>query len=595
MRRLLSAAVKPAALLGTALAAGLLIPRAAEAVSATTMQLQLFADQPQASVNGQNFNLDEPPAMIDGQFYAPARWLADTLRLSLDWDGDTRTIRLVAPKAFIEFDAPNNKIKVNGSSIPFDSVAVIRNDKLLVQLAWLAPYANLPFRYQDETKSVVANFIRQPSGPYQESQLRGDDAQPNSKPAAIFAFGKSEYRLGEPVDIIDLSYDPDAEGLPDYEWTGKQEAYFKPGVYTVTLRVSDGHGNRSEPFSKSVKVRDELYVGEDEYPFYFKPAGTTARAKAAWLDSVKSVGADAVTVRQSTERPLIRGSSAQPVTEKGYLYQDTIAKQARLSLQYANGLDKPARIAVVLRNESTTKPVKVTTQQLAESQPSVYAPLRAQKTLETFLAGGSAADELSIEPGAAVFYKTSPVLAPGQAFQGLYDLASSGAVTVSYVLMEPEDKLYQLGSYRTIALKESGNGTYPVSEVGWQVDARTLTAPTAIGFGDSTVEATIAGTDALNKREAPAPGFAGVHYRLELETGRPTTVAIHPRSGYFQGAIRVDGNVVAGPSGGLTSNDILIIHRTSLAKKNAVIELMAADGSQIPVDLVLIPLRPAAE
>ncbi|NOU94162.1 hypothetical protein GC093_13185 [Paenibacillus sp. LMG 31456] len=593
MYRLLSASMKPAILLSTTLAACLIMPVSSEAVSVTTTQLKLIADNAQASLNGVQIKLDEPPSIINNRFYIPAKWLADTLNFSLEWDSKEEKIKLLAPKAFIEFDVPHNIIKVNGNTIPFDSVAVIRNDRLMIQLSWLGQYADIPYQYKEESKSVVMNYIGKPYAPYSESLFHKDDSQPNSKPAAVFAFGKSSYRLGEPVEYIDLSYDPDAEGLPEYDWVGKQEAFFQPGIYTVTLQVSDGHGNRSEPFSKTVTILNEPFVSEEDYPFYFKPAGTLVELKTNWLKGVQTA-ADSkppVVVRQPEDRKLIIGGSAKPVEQKGFLYQDSFKQRARLSLQYVNGRDKPVQYGIVLRNESMDKPVHITTTRKAEAQASIYTPLLAQKTAEEFLVSGSINDEMSIERGGAVFYKISSETAPGQGYHGIYDIETDGEVTVSYVMMEPGESLYNLGAYSNSGQISTGSRSYPVAEVSWQVDARDLKVPTAIGIGDPAVEPPIRGIDARTKKDVNVQGLGSIRYKVQVNVSDKTTVALRPRSGFFQGAIRVNGSPILVPAGGLISNDIILLHRTQAKENKIDIELMATDGSSVPLDLVMIPLN----
>ncbi|MCR8631755.1 copper amine oxidase N-terminal domain-containing protein [Paenibacillus radicis (ex Xue et al. 2023)] len=593
MYRFLSASVKPAILLSTALTACLIMPMSSEAVSVTTNQLKLYAEKAQASLNGVQINLDEPASIINDRFYVPAKWLADTLNFSLEWDSQEEKIKLLTPRAFIEFDAPHNTIKVNGISIPFDTVAVIRNDRLMIHLSWLAQYADIPFQYKEESKSVVMNYIGKPYAPYPESILHKDDSQPNSKPAAVFAFGKPTYRLGEPIEYIDLSYDPDAEGLPEYDWKGKQEAFFQPGVYTVTLQVSDRHGNRSEPFSKSVTVLNEPFVSKNDYPFYFKPAGTLVELKKDWLKGLQTA-ADSkipVVVRQPEDKKLIVGSSVNPIVQKGFLYQDSFKQRARLSLQYTNGREKPAQFAIVLRNDSIEKSVHITTTRKAETQASIYTPILAHKTTEQFLISGALNDELSIEPGRAVFYTISSEIAPGQGYNGIYDLETDGEVTVSYVMMEPGETLYNLGAYTNSGQTTAGSGSYPVAEVSWQVEAKDMKSPTAIGIGDSAIEPIIKGIDARTRKELTVQGLGSIRYRIQLNVGDKTTVALHPRSGFFQGAIRVNGNTIPVPAGGLTSNDILLLHRTQGTEKKVDIELMASEGSSAPLDLVMIPLN----
>jgi hypothetical protein len=175
----------------------------------------------------------------------------------------------------------------------------------------------------------------------------------------------------------------------------------------------------------------------------------------------------------------------------------------------------------------------------------------------------------------------------------MYDLDTDGEVIASIVSMEPGEKLYNLGAYTSISPIKTQGASYPVSEVSWQMDARDLKQASVIGVGNSTVEPPIKGTDARTGKELTTQGLAGIRYRIQADVSAHTTVALHPGAGFFQGAIRVDGNFIPVPAGGLTSNDILILQRTAAAGKRMEIELLPAEGSSVPLDLLLIPLHRA--
>ncbi|SFL81602.1 Copper amine oxidase N-terminal domain-containing protein [Paenibacillus sp. 1_12] len=590
------AAAKATLLLSTVLTVGLTNISPVAAVSVSSTQLQLFAGKSEAFMNTQRVTLDEPPAMINGQFYLPIKWVADALRMQLIWDEHTQTAQMLTSKAFIQFNPSLNQIQVNGKPIPFNSVAEIRNGRMLVNLTWLATYTNMTYRFDFASQSAELADYGEPASAYKESTLRKDDTQQNSRPIAKFAFGKATYRLGEPITYTDLSYDPDSEGLPGYDWKGKQDVFFKPGTYTVTLTVKDGKGNESEPFSQSIQILDIPYISEQAYPFYFKPLGSLL-SKEAVASITKQSLVDptlSVSIAQPENRRLLLGSSKKPIMEKGFLFQEKINGQARLYTQYINGMNSNAQLAVMIRNQSDTRPVLVSTTTAAESQASVYTSILGSKTVENFLANQLDSDSLTINPGAAVFYKVSPELGLGQGFQGIYDIKSDGAVDVSYVMVAPGEQPYQLGDYRNLQSKELRRSVFPVSDVSWQVDARSLKAPISLGIGDGSVEPTLKEVIRDMGVEPVQPvssvSNAGARYRINLELNGKMAVALYPRGGFFEGAIRVNGNVISMPGAGLTSNEAILLHRTSGSEKKIEIELMTAESNQLPLDLILYPL-----
>ncbi|NHN30614.1 copper amine oxidase N-terminal domain-containing protein [Paenibacillus agricola] len=597
MLRTVAAVAKTGALLGTIIAIGFTSLTTVSAVSVSSTQIQLTAGNYDAFVNTQKVKLDEPPTLIDGQFYLPAKWVSDTLNIQLYWDSLTETAHLLTSKAYIQFDPSHDRIQVNGNSVPFHTVAEIRNGRLLVKLSWLATYTNMTYVYHANSQSVEINDLGEPLTPYKESTLRNDDAQQNSRPVAKFAFGKASYRLGEPIHITDLSYDPDSEGLPGYDWAGKKDAYFKAGIYNVTLTVKDGKGNVSEPFSKTVTVLDVPYRTEQEYAFYYKPIGSllpkemiSAIPKQTTMDRTVPV-----LVKHSEDRKLLRGTSSKAILEKGFLYQEKIKGHARLYPSYVNGMANDAQLVIMIRNLSDTYAVNVGTTAVSESQASVYTPLLGHKLAENFLAtpAASIGEPLVVNPGSAVLYKVSPTLSSGQGFQAIYDLETDGLVDVSYAMVSPGEQPYELGGYRQIQLSDTFRGTYPVSEVTWDIDSRGLNAPVALGIGDLSVEPLLKGFvkgKDMELQEVVNESHAGVRYRFTLNVSGKTAIAFYPRGGFFEGAIRVNGSLITMPAGGITSNEAILIHRTTSTEQKVEFELLAAGNNQLPLDMMLIPL-----
>jgi PKD repeat protein len=596
MFRTIATVAKAGALLGTVIVIGFTSLTTATAVSVSSTQLQLVAGKSEAFVNTQKVQLDEPPVIVDGHFYLPAKWFSDTLNIQLYWDHATETAHLLTSKAYIQFDPAHDRIQVNGNSVPFHTVAEIRNGRLLVKLSWLASYTNITYRYNAGSQSVEISDLGEPLTAYKESTLRNDDTLQNSRPVAKFAFGKAAYRLGEPIVFTDLSYDPDSEGLPVYDWVGKKDVYFKAGIYNVSLTVKDGKGNVSEPFSKTVTVLDIPYRTEQEYPFYYKPIGSllpkesvTTIPKQSTLDRILPV-----VVRQPEDRKLLRGSSSKPIIEKGFLFQEKINGRVRLYPQYVNGMANGAQLVIMIRNHSDIHAVNVSTTASSESSVSVYTPLHGRKTAENFLANTSEGDQLVVNPGSAVLYKVSPELSSGQGFQAIYDLETDGEVDVSYAMVSPGEQPYDLGGYRNIQLTDTERGTYPVSEVTWEIDAHNLKAPLTLGIGDGSVEPILKGLAKAKDKEllleTNNENNAGVRYQITLDVSGKTAIAVYPRGGFFEGAVRINGNLVTMPAAGLTSNEAIILHRSTGSEKKVVIELMAAGNTRLPMDLILIPL-----
>lgn len=72
--------------------------RAVTAVKGGTT-IMLVIDSPQAVVNGQSVALDQPPRIVEDRTVVPLRFVSEQLGLTVDWNGESRTISLAAKAA----------------------------------------------------------------------------------------------------------------------------------------------------------------------------------------------------------------------------------------------------------------------------------------------------------------------------------------------------------------------------------------------------------------------------------------------------------------------------------------------------------------
>src|SRR5690606_21921452 len=192
---------------------------------------------------------------------------AEQMGFTLKWNSKTNRTEIGTPKFKIEVDSNKQLIYINGASIPFKNSAMMLDDRLMVSDTWLNDFFGAKYSYNKAEKRMEIFYVKRP-------QTLTNDANANSKPVARFTFGKLTYQIGEPVKYVDLSYDPDAEGLT-YEWTGKQEAFYKAGRFLVTLRVKDGKGMVSDTYSRIIQIEGGVMFSDDlQRQLYTSPVGS---------------------------------------------------------------------------------------------------------------------------------------------------------------------------------------------------------------------------------------------------------------------------------------------------------------------------------
>jgi PKD repeat protein len=568
------------------LLANLLFTASVQAVAASSMYIMLYINQTTAFVGKDEVQLDVPATIIDGHMFVPAKFLGDTLGFKVQWNGSTRTIDMEPPGYSITLDSDHNKVTVNGTEMPFDSVAAIINGRLLVKLIWVADYMGANYTYNDELKRVEMVYVKKPEGIY-------IDTRNNSKPVAKFTTAKPSYRIGEPVKYVDLSYDPDAEGIASYEWHGNQEAFFAPGKYAVTLQVTDGHGHKSDPYTQYVVVENKPYLTEFEYPLYMKPVGGFIKTNWSMIyGHFANLPELPKKVTQSDDRKLLVSDSPEEITQKGILYQDTINGKARLYADHVNGTKDKMTMAILATN-NTDKPVTIKTTNKGEVFPSVYANLIGNEASVDFLMHNSYDDTLVVPPKQTLVYSQMPDFYPGQGVNLFYDIETDGELQISFVATPDRVTADTLKTLPLLSYVANVRGSFPVSDLSWDIDATTFTKPSRLILGDGKSDPFIAGYDTLRKKTVTNDGNYGVFYHIHADHPRKMVILIMARGGPFKGPFKINGEFVMVPqSGVLTAFDgVQVLARTTGTEDSLDIEYTPPAGSGFPADLIFYPLE----
>lgn len=569
-----------------------LLSPVAGAVSTTTIQMKLALGSKQAVINDvYGPELDVPPVLINGQIYLPLKNVGDKLGISVEWNGKTNKVDLTSSNVKVQFDIFNKQIEWNGSTIPFDNAAALQDGKLFVRLNWITEVVGARYTYDPLTKQIDIYYLQSPPG-------LTTDASGNSKPVAKFTFGKQTYRIGEPVKYIDLSYDPDAEGIASYEWSGKEDAFFASGTYPITLKVKDGNGKASEQYSRNIVIEDKIYVPDTlAYKLHFQPIGTAFETN--WSELWGHFWKLPMVPKQVTEdnsRKLLVSDSPETIKETGILYQDKVNGKARLYADHVNGTKDNLQYVIIARNTSLTKEVTIRTTNKGEVYPSIYANLIGHEASVDFLLHDPVTDnEMTVPPGQALAYVRMPDFFPDQGVNVFYDVETDGEVEFSFVAMNPTEPTPTAGSLNAYKLLDfTGNvrGSFPVSDVAWNVDLTDLKQPSRLIIGDGKDDPFVKGYDTQRKQEVYNEGNYGVVYNIHLNKPPKMAVLILAMGGPFKGPFKINGEFHMVPDSGLLPafEKIQVLTRTTGDEEGVDIEFTPPAGSAFPIDLIFYPL-----
>jgi hypothetical protein len=563
--------------------------QATAGIASTTMTIYLNENQPTAVVDGSKFDLDTPGALKDGsKWFVPLKFLSDQMGFEVMWNSKTNRVEIGSSRAKIEVDLVNNAVYVNGALIPYDSAAKLFNERLMVSDTWLYDYFGAKYTYNQADKRIEVTYVKRPPA-------LTNDANSNSKPVARFTFGKPVYRIGEPVKYIDLSYDPDAEGL-SYTWTGNNEAFYKPGKYLVTLKVTDGKGKVSDMYSRYIEIENKTMFATDlQRQLYTAPVNSFIKTDWPMLYAhFLEIPELPKKVTEDRSRTLLMSDSPETFKQKGILYQDVVNGKARLYADHMNGMDEKVQFVIMATN-SGTKPVTIRTTNKGEVYPSIYAQLIGHEASVEFLLNDKYDDKLTIPAGQTRAYIQMPDFQPGQGVNVFYDVETDGPIQFSFMAMdaviETPTSLYSM-LYAPLPFDGHVRGTFPVSEKRWDIDASSFTKPSRLVFGDNKSDPFQPGYDVFRKENVYEDGNYGVVYKIHADKPRRMVVMLLARGGAFKGPFKFNGEfVLAPPSGVITAFDRMqVLYRTDGTEPSLDIEFTPPAGSAFPMDLIFYPL-----
>ncbi|CAM3699874.1 stalk domain-containing protein [Marinicrinis lubricantis] len=568
-----------------ALAMSLWPAGSAQAVSATASHVLLYLDQKEAFINNEPLTLDAPAAAINGSTYVPMKFLAETLGFKLEWDADTGIIEMTSDKHYVSLDEASNTAFVDGAIVPYNSVALVRNNRLMVKLTWLADIAGAKYTYNKDFKRVEMYYTSVPDNVY-------DEVNGNTLPVAKFATDKQVYRIGEPIRYIDLSYDPDGDAISYLNWEGKKQAFFEAGEYKISLKVTDSKGAESKVYTQKIKVTEKVYLTEDEFPLYYSEPGTAIKISGAQRGLFQSVNEILYNRSVQTERKILFSDSPETITQHGILYRDTVIGKARLYANHLNGMEEQADFYIFAKNVSDHN-VTVKTTNKGEVYPSLYAQLFGQHAAMDFLLDNKTENSFTLAPGETAVYVKMPRMYPAQGFNVLYDVESDGAVEYIFAALRPGDDADELSLYPDLPYVKHIRGTFTGSEVNMKLSMPDKSRPQRLTIGDGKLDTFMTGYDPMRGIETSLMGNYGVIYNIELENPGNMAVLIMPRGGNYKGPVVVNGIPQMVPKSGVLSvyDGAQLIARTTEADEKISIQLTPAAGSSLPVSVIFYPLQ----
>jgi hypothetical protein len=122
--------------------------------------IQLTIGNSTALVNGSPVLLDSPPIISNERTMLPLRFISERLGYDVDWNDATRTAYARSAGTTISMQIGNNTARVNGVPVTLDAPPIIRNERTLLPIRFLAEEFGATVEWDDSTRTVTITAVR---------------------------------------------------------------------------------------------------------------------------------------------------------------------------------------------------------------------------------------------------------------------------------------------------------------------------------------------------------------------------------------------------------------------------------------------------
>ncbi|PJN62038.1 hypothetical protein PAEAM_16010 [Paenibacillus sp. GM1FR] len=195
--------------------------------------LTLYMNSNKMMQDGKTYLAGQPMAVKNGVSYVAIRALVDRVGYDVKYDNTTKETIIISGEDELRFKTNSKIYTVNGVSRTMKGAAYQQKNTFMVPLTSITLALDITYKVNQSAKTVVLNL--------------------STKPVASFTVQKEVF-AGDQVTYTTRSSSPKGLSIVDERWTGRQDSFDQPGVYTVTYAVQDSSGQWSDPYSVTIKV-----------------------------------------------------------------------------------------------------------------------------------------------------------------------------------------------------------------------------------------------------------------------------------------------------------------------------------------------------
>ncbi|MFC5531963.1 stalk domain-containing protein [Cohnella yongneupensis] len=533
-------------------------------------------------------------AYIDkGTLMVPLKTVATTLGIDVKNVPEAKRVELVwSMKPIAKFSVSDTTPYAMQTEVAYKDEAYHPRGYEIIDEKWENRYET----FEHEGSYAITHWVQDVNGVWSDPYTVVVNVKPSNKPpVASFTTTKDTYKMGEYIGYFDNSTD-DENGIVSRVWTNNLNGFFEPGQQTITLRVTDVHGETSE-YAKTITILDDTLYERGQFDLLYAPIGSKFAINGADVLKYRSLSA---MFDDSEQMTLIRENSPETFSDEGIFYEaDDLSGNVRFMLHNHSKMSKPVKAYIIATNTSNA-PATATMGPIGIGGPHSFVYVAGKAAAGNYLASRlSYKSSLTTIPAGEsrlIFPEVSDkIIKPGDVYSLYADANFDRSVKVQVVILDASKNVFEeLPNLRVLKSDGHVRGTYEHANRYIEVNEPLGQMKTRMLFGDGYVDPRLYGLDQTIGFPSYNEGNYGVVYTIKLNNVQPNTmIAINPRGGFYAGAFTVNGKVVYTTSNTVLSNynEASVLYRTGFRVESVTITFTPASGSNLPINLLFMPFR----
>ena len=204
--------------------------------------IEIFIDNPVARVNGANVTLDQPAVTRNGRTVVPARFIAENLGATVEWDDIGRIVTITKGSTIILIQIDNPVARVNGIEVILDQPAVTLNGRTVVPARFIAENLGATVEWDEWARKVTIT-----SGGATAASIPGGSTPETKTAASPQHYPGTSYRTYTDVTGVPLREIEEINGAPVYVYDFSSAGfnnyynYLLSEGFTLTDTLKDGN------------------------------------------------------------------------------------------------------------------------------------------------------------------------------------------------------------------------------------------------------------------------------------------------------------------------------------------------------------------